>query len=184
MKEKTVLLIIDMINKMDFVGNENLLKHTKLIIEPLLNLKRHAKEQGIPIVYVNDNYGMWTEDKTALIKEAKKGIAKEIIEEIEPSEGDIFLIKPKHSGFYGTQLQTLLNDIGAKNLILTGIAGDFCVTFTAFDAYMLEYKLWVPSNCIASETIESNNNALYLLKNSMNACIDCSDETELEKVFK
>lgn len=122
MKEKTVLLIIDMINKMEFVGNENLLKHTKNIIEPLLNLKRHAKEQGIPIVYVNDNYGMWTEDKTTLIKEAKKGIAKE---NIEPSEGDIFLIKPKHSGFYGTQLQTLLNDIGARNLILTGIAGDF-----------------------------------------------------------
>ncbi|CAD2080446.1 hypothetical protein GCM10007358_10090 [Phocicoccus schoeneichii] len=111
MKEKTVLLIIDMINNMDFIGSENLLKHTKHIIEPLLNLKKHAKEQGIPIVYVNDNYGMWTEDKTALIKEAKKGIAKEIIEEIEPSEGDIFLIKPKHSGFYGTQLQTLLNDI-------------------------------------------------------------------------
>lgn len=183
MKKKTVLLIIDMINKMDFIGSENLLKHTKQIVEPLLHLKKRAKEQGIPVVYVNDNYGMWTEDKTALIEEAKKGIAKEIVEKVEPGQGDIFLIKPKHSGFYGTQLETLLTDIGAKNLILTGVAGDFCVTFTAFDAYMREYNLWIPRDCIASETTESNENALYLLKNSMDARINKSDEVQLDKIF-
>lgn len=184
MRQNSALLIIDIINEFDFEGSENLLHHTRPMVKPLLQLKKLAKEQGLPVIYVNDNYGLWREDVGDLIKLAEEGIGKEIIEQFKPEKDDFFIIKPKHSGFYGTQLETLLNDLKVDNLILTGIAGDFCVMFTAFDAYMREYGLWVPSDCIASETAQDNDNALQLMHRSMSVHIAKSTEGNIEEVFK
>lgn len=167
MGEKTALIIIDIINKMDFQGANQLLDQTKPIVQPLLQLKYHAKKMGMSVIYINDNFGLWHEDVTNLIKVCKKGIGKEIIEQFIPEKDDFFIIKPKHSGFYGTQLEILLKRLHISNLILTGIAGDLCVLFTAFDAYMREYNLWVPSNCIATETAESYRATLHIINHSM-----------------
>lgn len=183
MKENTALVIIDMINKMDFEGSEDLLENTKPIIEPLLKLKYHAKKEGIPAIYVNDNFGLWREDVGSLIDECKKGIGRDVVEQLIPEKDDFFIIKSKHSGFYGTQLDILLNDLGVKNLILTGVSGDMCVLFTAIDAYMREYNLWVPSDCLASETIEDNQSALRLIKRSVFADISPSSEAEVREDF-
>ena len=183
MKQKSALLIIDMINTLDFEGSENLLHNMKPIVTTLLQLKKRAKEHGLPVVYVNDHYGLWREDVGDVIKLAEEGIGKEIIEQFKPEKDDFFIIKPKHSGFYGTQLETLLNDLKVDNLILTGIAGDFCVIFTAFDAYMREYPLWVPSDCIASEIAQDNDNALQLMHRSMSVRITASTKVDIGEVF-
>lgn len=183
MKAHTALLIIDMINKMDFIGSENLLENTKPIVVPLLNLKHHAKEQGIPIIYVNDNFNLWHDDVRSLVEECKKGIGKEIVNQFIPEKNEFFIIKPKHSGFHGTQLDILLRKLGIKNLILTGIAGDICVLFTAMDAYMHEYHLWVPSDCLASETTEENEAALRIIKRSTFANITPSSDIDINKAF-
>lgn len=184
MKENTALIIIDMINKMDFDGSKELLENTEAIVEPLLKLKDHAAQQDIPAIYVNDNYGLWREDIESLFEECKKGNGKKIVKRFIPDKKDFFIIKPKHSGFFGTQLDILLNQLGIKNLILTGIAGDMCVLFTAVDAYMREYNLWVPSDCMASETVEDNNAALRLIRRSTFANINRSTEMEIEEAFE
>lgn len=172
-----------MINKMNFKGSEDLLKNAKLIVKPLLTLKHRAKEQGIPTIYVNDNFGLWREDIGSVIEECKKGVGKEIVEQFIPEKNDFFISKPKHSGFHGTQLDILLSHLGVKNLILTGISGDICVLFTAIDAYMCEYNLWVPSDCLASETIEDNKAALRLIKRSISANINPSTDVEIKENF-
>lgn len=184
MKEKTALLMIDVINKMDFNGGENLFMNAKKMIKPLLLLKSEAKAINIPIIYVNDNFGLWHQDMNSLIEECKKGIAKEIIEQFIPEKDDFFIIKPKHSGFFGTQLDILLKQLNISNLILTGISGDMCVLFTASDAYMREYNLWVPSDCLASETYEDNQAALRLINRSMFANIDPSSKTNITQTFQ
>ena len=184
MKADTALIIIDMINNMEFEGSENLLINTKPMIEPLLNLKQSAKEQGVPTIYVNDNFELWREDLGRLIEECIKGIGKEFVEQFIPKKDDFFIFKSKHSGFYETQLNTLLKEMEIKNLILTGIAGDICVVFTAFDAYMREYNLWVPKDCLASEVVEDNDNALKLINRSLFANISPSTEIEIKDVFK
>lgn len=51
--------------------------------------------------------------------------------------------------FRPAALETLLRYLGAQRLVITGIAGNYCVLFTANDAYMRDYELVVPSDCTA-----------------------------------
>ncbi|MFC0014023.1 MULTISPECIES: isochorismatase family cysteine hydrolase [Allobacillus] len=184
MKDNTALILIDMINKMDFEGGEDLLENTKPIVDSIINLKRQAKESGLPVIYVNDNFGLWQESVENVIEVCRNERGREVVEQVLPDKDDFFIIKPKHSGFYSTQLDILLSHLGVKNLILTGIAGDICVLFTADDAYMREYNLWVPSDCTASETEKNNDNALRLMKRSMFANIQPTSETNIENAFQ
>src|SRR5699024_11535819 len=116
-------------------------------------------------------------------KECKKGIGKDLVKKFIPKKDDFFIIKPKHSGFYETQLNTLLKQMEVKNLIITGIAADICVIFTAFDAYMREYNLLIPKDCLASEVTEDNDNALKLINRSMFANIDSSRYITIQEAF-
>ena len=83
-----------------------------------------------------------------------------IAELLRPEPDDYFVLKPKHSGFQFTTLDVLLAHLGAKTLVLTGVAGNFCVLFTANDAYMRDYRLVVPCDCIASQTEGDDRYAL------------------------
>ncbi|WP_082235031.1 isochorismatase family cysteine hydrolase [Halobacillus massiliensis] len=183
MAHNTALLIIDMINKMDFDGGEDLLKHTREITGPINHLRKEAKDKEMPVVYVNDNFGLWQDNVDELMEECKQGPGKEIIEEVLPVEDDYFIIKPKHSGFFGTQLSILLEELEVKNLILTGVAGDICILFTANDAYMREYDLWVPEDCVASEQMDDNDNALKIIKRSLFANVKPTSEASVDDAF-
>jgi nicotinamidase-related amidase len=92
-----------------------------------------------------------------------------MVELLEPEENDYFVLKPKHSGFFSTTLETLLRYLDTKTVILTGIAGNFCVLFTANDAYMRDFDLFVPSDCTASNTKQENDLALRLMKKFLKA---------------
>ncbi|ARI78339.1 isochorismatase family cysteine hydrolase [Halobacillus mangrovi] len=182
-QQETALVIIDMINKLDFSGGEDLLENSLPMSENLQGLKKEIKEEGYPVIYVNDNFGLWQDNVSDLIDECKEGPGEPLIEKILPDEDDYFIIKPKHSGFFGTQLGILLNQLGVKNLILTGIAGDICVLFTANDAYMREYNLWVPSDCIASESEEGNSSALSIMERSLSVDTRESNQVVLKEIF-
>ena len=67
---------------------------------------------------------------------------RSLVEALKPEEDDYFVLKPKHSGFFSTTLDILLDYLQAKMLILTGIAGNNCVLFTANDAYMRGRAAW------------------------------------------
>ena len=74
------------------------------------------------------------------------------------------MLKPKHSGFFDTTLDTLLETLRVRRVILTGIAGNICVLFTANDAYMRDYKIFAPADCIVSNTAADNDHALRQIK--------------------
>ena len=175
----TALLIIDMMNKMNFDGGEDLFNHSIEMVENLVALEKRVKKAGIPVIYVNDNFGQWQDNTQNIIDECLKNRGKTVVEKILPEDNDYFIIKPKHSGFFGSQLDILLHKLGIDNLILTGIAGDICVLFTANDAYMREYNLFIPKDCIASELISDNENALHIMKRSLQADISKGEELDL-----
>jgi nicotinamidase-related amidase len=83
---------------------------------------------------------------------------------LRPTARDYFVLKPKHSGFFDTTLDTLLEALRIRRIILTGIAGNICVLFTANDAYMREYKIFAPADCIVSNTAAENDHALRQIK--------------------
>ena len=71
---------------------------------------------------------------------------------LRPTSRDYFVLKPKHSGFFDTTLDTLLETLRIRRVIMTGIAGNICVLFTANDAYMRDLKIFAPADCIVSNT--------------------------------
>jgi nicotinamidase-related amidase len=106
------------------------------------------------------------------------------VELLRPEENDYFVLKPKHSGFFSTTLEILLRYLETQTLILTGIAGNFCVLFTANDAYMRDFDLFVPSDCTVSNTKKENDSALGLMRKFLKADTRSSSEIVLRRTQK
>ncbi|GGA70683.1 isochorismatase family cysteine hydrolase [Ornithinibacillus halotolerans] len=169
---KTAILFIDLINDFNFRGGDKLLKNMEEILPNLLKLRRFAEENQLPIIYINDHYQLWQANPKLIMNYCLNNKNEHILKKIKPKPDDYFLIKPQHSAFYQTPLQSLLQELGKSHLLLAGVAGDICVLFTAKDAYMYQYDLTVPANCIASEEKTGNEYALYLMNNVMKANIN------------
>jgi nicotinamidase-related amidase len=179
----TALLMIDVINDFEFENGDQLLRLAMPAGKRIAELKWKAKAIGIPAIYANDNFGKWQSDLKKIVSHCLEDNVrgKPFVEMVLPDEDDYFVLKPKHSGFFSTTLALLLEHLGAERLILTGIAGNNCVLFTANDAYMRDFKLFVPSDCVVSETAEENDYALKQMKKVLKADIRISTELELEK---
>jgi len=156
------LLLIDWINDLEFEGGERLLPQALAAAKATAALRGRARQAGVPVIYCNDNFGRWRSDFRSLLEHVLHDDVRgrPIAELLMPDEKDYFVLKPKHSGFHSTTLEVLLAHLGASTLILTGIAGNFCVLFTAHDAYMRDFKLVVPRDCVASEKEPDNRHAL------------------------
>jgi nicotinamidase-related amidase len=175
----TALLLIDVINDLAFEGSESLVAQAEPMARRLAMLKKRTTAAGIPAIYINDNFGRWRSDfrRTVAHCTAKSSPGHRVSRCLKPTAEDYFVLKPKHSGFYGTTLDTLLETLRIRRVILTGIAGNICVLFTANDAYMLELKLLVPADCIVSNTAADNDYALQQIRLVLKA--DTSPSTGL-----
>jgi len=167
----TALLIIDMINDLEFASAEAMLPEAENAAAAIMGLSQQARTAGVPVVYVNDNYGRWNSERTSIVEHCSRpGVrGSEIVKLLQPQVDDYFVVKPQFSGFYSSTLPALLPRIGASRLILTGVAADICVLFTAAGAHMREYDLWVPGDCVASSTSQRTTWALEVMENSMKA---------------
>jgi nicotinamidase-related amidase len=170
-KSRVALLLIDWINDLEFDGGEKLLPQALRAAKAVAALRKRAKAARVPVIYCNDNFGRWRSDFRAqldhVLEEDVRG--RPIAELLAPDEEDYFVLKPKHSGFHSTTLDVLLGYLGARTLILTGIAGNFCVLFTAHDAHMHDFRLVVPRDCLASEKKTDNRHALELMAKTCKA---------------
>ena len=183
-KSKASLLLIDVINDFNFPEGDQLLQLALPVGKNIAALKKRAKAAGIPCVYVNDNFGRWQSDFKKIVAHCSKEDAKgkSFVEPLIPDDDDYFVLKPKHSGFYSTTLDLVLTHLTAKNLILTGIAGNNCVLFTANDAYMRDYKVFIPSDCTVSNTEEENRYALQQMETVLKADTTPSEKLDLKAI--
>ena len=170
-QSRVALLLIDVINDLEFENGERLLQHALPAAKKIAALKQRAKKAGVPTIYENDNFGRWQSDFT---KQAKHCLEDEVrgapvARLLAPEDDDYFVLKPKHSGFFSTSLDILLDYLGAETLILCGFAGNLCVLYTANDAYMRDFHLAVPRDCSASETTDANRYALEQMSRFLKA---------------
>lgn len=168
-KSEVALIIVDVINDLDFPEAKQLVRFVPALADKIARLKRRAKAARVPVIYVNDNFGRWRSDFRALIEHCRKGKSRFLIEKLYPEQDDYFVLKPKHSGFFSSTLETLLRYLRVRRLIITGIAGNFCVLFTANDAYMRDYELAIPCDCVISNTAKENTEALQLMERYLKA---------------
>jgi nicotinamidase-related amidase len=146
------LLLIDVINGFDFEHSEGIVAAAERVAPNIRALAERARAAEIPVIYVNDNFGRWRSDFRMTIEacRARDMPGRDVSRQLEPSSEDYFVLKPRHSGFYSTVLDLLLEQLGVERLILVGFAANICVLFTAHDARMRGYGVIVPSDCVAS----------------------------------
>jgi nicotinamidase-related amidase len=179
------LLLIDVINDMDFEGSEALAKQAVPMARRLLALKRRCKDLGIPSIYVNDNFGKWKSDFRSVVAHClNDGMpGEETVRILKPEPDDYFVLKPKHSAFHATTLDILLAYLGTRTVILTGIAGNICILFSANDAYMRDFGLVVPADCVISNTEDENRYALQQIRTILKADVRESTALDLERLL-
>ena len=173
---KTALLIIDVINSLDYPEGKKLLKTALPAAKNILRLKNKLKKKNIPVIYVNDHFGEWRSnwEEVFQICSAPQNTGAKLCEILKPEADDYFVLKPKHSGFFSSNLEILLEDLKVKKLIIVGIAGNICVLFTVNDAHMRGYEIHVPHDCIASNSKKDNDYALRQFKDVFKIKISAS----------
>ncbi|MEN3355649.1 MAG: hypothetical protein V7640_3807 [Betaproteobacteria bacterium] len=164
-KSPVALVLIDVINDLEFDGGNKLLKQAMPAARRIAALKAKARECRIPVIYANDNFGRWRSDFQQVVEHClTDGVRGQAIAEIlKPGPEDYFVLKPKHSAFYSTTMDLLLHYLEAKRVVLTGFTGDMCVLFTAADAYLRDLQINVPADCVASQSPAENRKALQYI---------------------
>jgi nicotinamidase-related amidase len=173
----TALLLIDVINDLAFKGSEALIQQAEPMAVRLASFKRRAARAGVPVIYVNDNFGKWRSDFRQTVAHCTRPSSpgRNVSMRLRPTARDYFVLKPKHSGFHDTTLDTLLRNLRTRRVIVSGIAGNICVLFTANDAYMRGLRILAPADCIVSNTSEDNDAALRQIKVVLKGNLTASD---------
>lgn len=174
------LLLVDVINPCDFPEADEFLRHALPAARKIAALKQRAIEAGVPIIYANDNFGRWRSNLEAVVERCLEPDCKGklLCETLRPGEKDYFVLKPKHSAFYSTTLDVLLRALGTRSLVICGFAANICVLFTANDAYMRDFHLSVPSDCVASNTVEETGAVLTVMAKILKANIGASEQID------
>jgi nicotinamidase-related amidase len=179
------LILIDVINDMEFGSGEALLKNALPAARKLSQLIRRARDAGVPIIYVNDNFGKWRSDfRQQLGHVLEDGVRGEPIAKLlRPEEEDYFVLKAKHSGFYHTQLDLLIDYLQVKTIVLAGFQTDICVLFTASDGYLRDLEIIVPSDCSAAASAEHHERGLEHMSRVLHAKTTPSGEIDFSELL-
>jgi nicotinamidase-related amidase len=180
------LVLIDVINDMEFEGGDALFENALPAARNLARLRSRAKDAGVPVIYVNDNFGKWRSDfRQQLGHVLEAGVRGEPVAKIlRPDQEDYFVLKPKHSGFYHTQLDLLIDYLKVRTVVMAGFATDMCVLFTASDAYLRDLELIVPPDCSAAVTADHHRNALEHMSRVLHVKTPSSSDIDFEELIE
>lgn len=169
------LVIVDMINPLDFPGGTAILPRALAAARSIARLKQRLKAGGNPVIYANDNFTKWRMGFSEIVAISANGSrGADIAKLLAPEPDDHFVLKPKHSAFFEAPLETLLAKLQARRLVITGLATDGCVLATAMDAHMREYEVHVPRDCVAAASDARTTRALELMKTAMDVDVRTS----------
>ncbi|ATG93624.1 isochorismatase family cysteine hydrolase [Paracidovorax citrulli] len=165
-RNRDVLLLVDVVNPLNFPGADVLLPGAVRAARATLRLREQLEGRHVPVIYANDNYGTWHSEFSDLLAACRQlpGARGELARLMSPRPRDLTLLKPCHSAFQSTPLLHLLRQMGTQRVIVAGLAADMCVMLSATDARMLGYDVWVPGDCTAAESPARKRNALRQLE--------------------
>jgi len=165
----TALVILDMISCWSFPDADALVRAAHEVAPAIARLKRRCLAAGVPAIYANDNSGQWRSDFKFLVRSSLEsgGLGAEITRQLEPGPDDFFVLKPKHSAFFATPLEILLDHLGTRRLVIAGVAADQCVLNTAADARMRDFEVVVPADGIAALSPARKRRAVDQLRDAL-----------------
>lgn len=163
---RTALVIVDMVNPLDFPGAGSLLRQALPAARRIARLRDRLRPRGVPAIFVNDNFTHWREDFGQLVAICSQPTSRgaPLVEALPPGPDDYNLLKPQHSAFYNTPLEVLLGQLGIGRVVLAGVSTDQCILASAIDGRMRELDVVVASDGTASITAARHRNALAVLQ--------------------
>jgi nicotinamidase-related amidase len=170
-RSRTAVLILDVITDLAFPDGPKLLRPALRAAGRIRSFAARARRRGVPVIYVNDQLGMWSSSLPELLERCRRpgSLGRELAAALRPGPDDAFLFKPRHSAFFETPLDTLLGKLGARRLVLTGFSTHQCILFTATDAHVREYELWIPRDCVAAPQASQTRFALRYFEDVLGA---------------
>ena len=179
-----VLILVDVLNDLDFPGSQSIVRIASSLSGNIARLKKRCSRAGIPTIYVNDNHAKWRSDFTAVVTHCRQKDVpgRALVEPLLPSPDDYIVLKPRHSAFYSTPLDTLLSYFLARAVILAGITTDACILTTACEIHVRDLKLFVPSDCVAAINPRMHKIAMELMENSLGARTTTSSRLNLKEI--
>jgi nicotinamidase-related amidase len=174
----TALLVVDMLNPYDHPEAEELAAHVAEALPGVEALLRRAGEVEAPVVYVNDNYGDWNSSSEELARSAMDGKRPELVEPILPVEGQSFVVKARHSTFYETPLEYLLDQMGVGRLVFSGQVTEQCILYSALDAHVRHFDVVIPTDAVAAIYDDLGDAALKMMERNMSAELTKADEVD------
>jgi nicotinamidase-related amidase len=175
----SALVVIDMLSAYDFPDAEQLAENARDVVPVISALIARAQDEDVPVVYVNDNYGDWNSSADELLQAGLNGEHPELVEPLRPPEDASFVIKARHTIFYGTPLEHLLQAQDIDRLVLTGQVTEQCVLYSALDAYVRDIEVAVPTDAVAHIHPDLAEAALKMMETNMSADIAPSAELSL-----
>ena len=175
----TALLLVDFINELDFAHGEILRPAAERAAGRTAALKRQLKQAGVPAIYANDNFGRWRSNFFHLVEQcaAPGSRGRELARLLKPDPDDLSVLKPRHSAFFGSPLEFLLAELDVGRLVIVGLVTEMCVLFTAHDAYVRKFELWIPEDCVASAHPADHHRTLEHLRGVLG--VDTRASTEV-----
>ena len=175
---RSALVVVDMLNPYEHEDAEPLTRSVEQVVKPLSGLVARAREEDVEIVYVNDNYGDWNSSQEELADAALRGARPDLVDPVLPPDDASFVIKARHSIFYGTPLEYLLSEKGVDHIVLAGQVTEQCILYSALDAYVRRLKVSVPRDGVAHIHEHLADAALEMMELNMRAelapCAECT----------
>lgn len=148
---KSAIIIVDMLNDFCKPEGKMCLEGGEIVVEPIQRLVSAGREHGIPIIWIcqkyrMDKYDKVTEKRTGTCYEGTWGCQQ--IEELPILPEDYVVHKRRYSGFFQTDLDLTLRDMGCERVVIGGCVTNICVRGTVADAFSLDYEVFVPEDCV------------------------------------
>jgi nicotinamidase-related amidase len=175
----SAVLVVDMLNPYDHEDADRLVASVRSVLPAMRELLARARDEGVPIVYVNDNQGDWSACRAELVERALQGRAPELIEPIAPPPDVGFVVKARHSIFYQTQLEYLLRQEEIDRVVLAGQVTEQCILYSALDAYVRHFAVAVPHDAVAHIHTDLGDAALQMMGRNMRADVCAAAECSL-----
>jgi len=164
-KSSTAVLVVDMLNDFLKPGGKMVLEGGGVLIPPMRRLLAQARKAGIPVVYVNDSHRPGLKEDREFKKRSEHCLegtwGAEVIDELKPKKKDFVVLKHRFSGFYDTDLDLTLKDLGIDTVIVMGVVTNICVRSTIHDAFFRGYKVLVPRDCVMATGEREQESSLY-----------------------
>ncbi|MFJ1807160.1 MULTISPECIES: cysteine hydrolase family protein [unclassified Streptomyces] len=173
---KTALIVIDMINTYDHPDADLLLPSAREVVPVAAGLLDRARHAGVPVVYVNDNFGQWRSHHGELLDKALSGPHAALVEPLLPDRRSLFVLKARHSIFFETPLSYLLHQEGIDHVVLCGQVTEQCVLYSALDAHIRHIDVTVPRDAVAHIHADLADAALVMMERNLGARVCDSEE--------